>query len=61
MTELTIKEARLKLGLTQSQLAKELGFKSNQQITNIETGARPTQPQTLLAVECLLWRKGLMK
>ena len=56
-----IKTARYKLGLTQAQLAKELGFKSYQQITNIETGARPTQPQTLLAVECLLWRKGLMK
>lgn len=60
MTELTIKKARLAMGLTQAQLAKELGFKSYQQITNIETGARPAQAQTVLAVECLMRRKGLI-
>jgi transcriptional regulator with XRE-family HTH domain len=63
MVQITIKEARLMLGLTQAALAKELGFKSSQIISNMESG--DTEPQkrtlTLLAVECLLRREGLIK
>jgi len=55
-----IKEARIKLGLTQAALAKELGFKRSQIISNMESSATVPQKRTLLAIECLLWRKGLM-
>jgi len=56
-----IKTARNKLGLTQAQLAKELGWTSSRQVSAIESGAKPITAQTLLAIECLLWRKGLIK
>ena len=60
MTEITIKEARLALGLTQAALAKELGWTGSRQVSAIESGAKPVTAQTLLAVECLLWRAGKM-
>ena len=56
-----IKEARQQLGLTQAALAKELGFKSSQIISNMESGDTEPQKRTLLAVECLLRRQGLIK
>ncbi|WP_350338015.1 helix-turn-helix domain-containing protein [Sessilibacter corallicola] len=46
------------LSLSQPELAKELGW-SSKQVSNIETRSRPLQKQTLLAIECLLRRKGL--
>jgi transcriptional regulator with XRE-family HTH domain len=45
------------LGFSQSGLAKALGI-SSKQISNLETGARPVQQQTELAIECLLRRAG---
>jgi transcriptional regulator with XRE-family HTH domain len=45
------------LGLSQSGLANELGW-SVKQVSNLETGARPVQQQTELAIECLLRRAG---
>ena len=56
--QITIKEARLKLGLTQSQLAKELGWTGSRQVSAIESGSKPATCQTVLAVECLLRREG---
>jgi len=47
--------ARKNLGLTQQQLADELGLTSRQ-VSSIENGA-DARKQTLLAVECLLRRK----
>ena len=60
MTEINLKQARLALGLTQAALAKELGFKRSQIISNMESGDTVPQKRTLMAVECLLRRKGLM-
>lgn len=57
---ITMRECRLALGLTQAQLAEQIGFTSAQQINNIENGRRPASLQTLLAIECLMWRAGLM-
>jgi transcriptional regulator with XRE-family HTH domain len=61
MTNINIKKARQQLGLTQAALAKELGFKSSQIISNMESGDTEPQKRTLLAVECLLRRQGLIK
>lgn len=50
--------SRQKMGLTQAQLAAELGI-SARQISKIENyTVSPTQ-QTILAIECLLRRRGL--
>ena len=59
MTEINIKKARQTLGLTQAALAKELGFKRSQIISNMECGDTVPQKRTLLAIECLLRREGL--
>jgi len=59
MTEINIKQARQALGLTQSQLAADIGWSSPRQIVKLESGALATQ-QTLMAIECLLWRAGKM-
>lgn len=56
-----VRVARDMLGLSQAQLAGELGWKDYKQINNIENGHRPTQTQTYLAIECLLRRKGKWK
>jgi DNA-binding transcriptional regulator YiaG len=45
-----VKETRVKLGLTQVQLAKELGV-TKQQVCNWETGARKITKQTELALQ----------
>lgn len=60
MTETTISllAARELLGMSQVQLATELDWSSAKQVSNIETGVRPLQRQTALAVECLLRRSG---
>ena len=60
MIDINIKQARQTLGLTQAALAKELGFKRSQIISNMESGDTVPQKRTLMAVECLLRRKGLM-
>ena len=49
-------KARGLLGLTQAALSEKLGWSTVKQVSNIETGARPVQKQTELAVECLLRR-----
>lgn len=49
--------ARQLLGLSQAALSKKLGWSTVKQISNIETGARPAQKQTELAIECLLRRE----
>ena len=59
MTDINIKQARQALGLTQAALAKELGFKRSQIISDMESGSTVPQKRTLLAIECLLRRKGL--
>ena len=59
MTEINIKQARQALGLTQSQLAADIGWSSPRQMVKLEAGAPATQ-QTLMAIECLLWRAGKM-
>lgn len=46
------------LGLSQVGLADELGWSGAKQVSNLETGVRPVQKQTELAVECLLRRAG---
>lgn len=56
-----VRLARDKLGLSQAQLARELGWKDYKQVNNIENGHRPIQTQTYLAIECLLRRKGRWK
>lgn len=53
-----LKQARLALGLTQSELGEALGWAGARQVNNLETGARPITQQTALAVECLLRRAG---
>ncbi len=52
-----IKKAREILNISQSALANELGV-TPRQVSNLETGARPLQRQTQLAIECLLRREG---
>ena len=59
MNDINIKDARKKLGLTQPELAKALGFRGYQIICNIETKKTKPQKTTLLAVECLLRRKNI--
>ena len=54
-----VKEARVKLGLTQEQLADKLGI-TRQQIINLEKGHRQVMKQTELAIECLLLQANLM-
>lgn len=56
MTTMNLLDARKKLGLTQTELAKKLGWSTCKQISNIELGIRPIQIQTELAIECLLRR-----
>lgn len=53
---LYVTNARYKLGLTQNELAEKLGWTSDKQISNLETGSRPLQEQTRLAIECLIRR-----
>lgn len=50
-------KAREILGLSQALLSENLGWTSVKQISNIETGTRPVQKQTELAIECLLRRE----
>jgi transcriptional regulator with XRE-family HTH domain len=52
---------RLLLGLSQVSLAKELGWSSGRMVSMIETGERPLQIQTKLALECLIRRAGKFK
>lgn len=54
-----IKTKRQLLGLTQEQLAQELGITSRQ-VQKLEHFTVITPKQTLLAVECLLRRRGLL-
>lgn len=54
---MSLHHARKLLGMSQSGLANELGW-SVKQVSNLETGARPIQKQTELAIECLLRRAG---
>lgn len=56
-----MKAARKALGLSQSKLAEQLGWKSDRMISLIETGVNPMQKQTQLALECLLRREGKWK
>ncbi len=51
-----VRKTRVRLGLTQAELADEIGF-SVQQISNLENGRKALQKQTSLALECLLRRK----
>lgn len=47
MADLNIKEARLTLGLTQSQMGEMLGYKgphTRQMVYDIETGKKPLMP-----------------
>ena len=50
MTGDEIREIRVGLGLTQEQMARLLGYSSNQRISDIERGTRDAGP----AVELLL-------
>lgn len=51
--------AREMLRLSQRQLGVALGWTGAKQVSNLETGVRPVQVQTALAIECLLRRAGL--
>jgi len=53
------KTKRQLLGLTQAQLAQELGI-SVRQVIKIEHLQTSPPLQTLLAIECLLRRRGLL-
>lgn len=59
MTSSECKKARDTLGLTQTEMAKELGWTGPKQIQNLELGHRAITRQTELAVECLLRRADL--
>lgn len=54
-------EAREKLGLTQTELAKALGYDSPSAVCRMEAGSRPITRRTSLALEALITRheKGL--
>ncbi|ELP5729274.1 helix-turn-helix transcriptional regulator [Vibrio vulnificus] len=56
-----VRLARNILGFNQAQFALQLGWKDYRQVNNIENGHRPIQPQTYLAIECLLRRKRKWK
>ncbi len=58
---MNMKAARTALGLSQPQLAEQLGWKNYKMVSLIETGVSPMQKQTQLALECLLKRKGKWK
>lgn len=52
--------ARRALGLSQTQLAKSIGWKGKQRVSDLERGhqGKTVTTQTALAVECLLRREG---
>jgi len=52
----SVRKTRVRLGLTQAELAAKIGF-SAQQISNLENDRKTLQKQTSLALECLLRRQ----
>ncbi len=59
MNKNQILKARQLLGLNQTEFAKLLGWTSSRNIINLELGYKEIQPQTALAIECLLRREYL--
>ena len=59
MTPNPFRETRDRLGWTQKRLAEALGL-HRVSVAQKETGARPIASVELLALECLLWRAGLI-
>ena len=53
----SVRKTRVRLGLTQAELAAKIGF-SAQQISNLENDRKILQKQTSLALECLLRRQN---
>lgn len=53
----SVRKTRVRLGLTQAELADKIGF-SAQQISNLENDRKILQKQTSLALECLLRRQN---
>lgn len=60
MTKSQILKARQLLGLNQTEFAKLLGWTSSRNVINLELGHKEIQPQTVLAIECLLRRGDLL-
>lgn len=50
-------EAREKLGLTQTDLAKALGYENPSAVNRMESGTRPISRRTALALEALITRQ----
>ena len=55
-----MRQARHALGMTRQEFCKALGL-SLRMVDYIESGERPLQDQTKLAIECLLRRAGIFK
>lgn len=49
-----MRETRARLGLTQAQLAAELGYSRRETITDMERGAQPVPARTMRALRMLL-------
>jgi transcriptional regulator with XRE-family HTH domain len=54
LTATDFREARLKLGLTQRQLAPLLGYGKQQAVSDIETGLYAIRPQAALLLQAYL-------
>lgn len=59
MTPAELIAARKRLGMSQIQLARELGMKADRQIRRMEKGQSPIHKRTEIAVRDLLKRNGL--
>jgi transcriptional regulator with XRE-family HTH domain len=59
LTSKGFRAAREALGMTQLQLAKALGMKTDRQIRRMEKGKSPIHKRTEVAVEKLLSDRGL--
>lgn len=46
----TIRQARIKAGLSQAELAKRIGFATNASISNLERGTQNASVDTLLKI-----------
>ena len=58
MTPKQFKSARLKMGLSQAEMATLLGYTSRSMICRIETGSRIVTPRMALTVKLLMEKQN---
>lgn len=61
MNNKQIKQARLLMGLTQTEFAAQLGWSTKRHIVSLERNDRQATVQTAIAIRCLLKEAGLFE